>query len=149
MLKSKIIIKIDAWKWLSVLDFLKGYKPPGCTNSGLQWRRNKSPSAKSRRVFKLRIYLSTDKKLILWLRFSKSLQRNGYYFINGYDLFYNGRNSPESLQAYDPALGATLFKLRLHQICESHVTASMPHGTWGLMQSHFLLTSLKTRLITF
>ena len=34
-------------------------------------------------------------------------------------------------------LGTTLFKLRLHQICKSHVTASMHHGTWGLMQSHF------------
>ena len=34
-------------------------------------------------------------------------------------------------------LGATLFKLRLYQICKSHVTASMHHGTWGLMQSHF------------
>ena len=45
-------------------------------------------------------------------------------------------------------LGATLFKLRLHQICKSHVTASMHHGTWGLMQSHFFITLLKTRLIT-
>ena len=34
-------------------------------------------------------------------------------------------------------LGATLFKLRLHQMCKSHLTASMHHGTWGLMQSHF------------
>ena len=34
-------------------------------------------------------------------------------------------------------LGATLFKLRLYQICKSHVTASMHHDTWGLMQSHF------------
>ena len=34
-------------------------------------------------------------------------------------------------------LGATLFKLRLHQICKSHVAASMHHDTWGLMQSHF------------
>ena len=34
-------------------------------------------------------------------------------------------------------LGPTLFKLRLYQICKSHVTASMHHGTWGLMQSHF------------
>ena len=41
--------------------FLKGYKPPGYKISGLQWRRNKLPSAKSRRVFNLRIYLSTDK----------------------------------------------------------------------------------------
>ena len=38
-------------------------------------------------------------------------------------------------------LGATLFKLRLHQICKSHVAASMHHDTWGLMQSHFF-TSL-------
>ena len=45
-------------------------------------------------------------------------------------------------------LGATLFKLRLHQIHKSHVAASMHHDTWGLMQSHFLLTLLKTRLIT-
>ena len=34
-------------------------------------------------------------------------------------------------------LGATLFKLRSHQRCKSHVTASMHHGTWGLMQRHF------------
>ena len=34
-------------------------------------------------------------------------------------------------------LGATLFKLRLHQICKSHVTGNMHHGTWGLMQRQF------------
>src|SRR3989337_1536741 len=34
-------------------------------------------------------------------------------------------------------LGATLFKLRLHQVCKSHVAVSMHHGTWGLMQGHF------------
>ena len=34
-------------------------------------------------------------------------------------------------------LGATLFKLGLHQIHKSHVAASMHHDTWGLMQSHF------------
>ena len=44
-------------------------------------------------------------------------------------------------------LGATLFKLTLHQICKSHVTANMHHVTWGLMQSHCLLILLKTRLI--
>ena len=37
-------------------------------------------------------------------------------------------------------LGATLFKLGLHQVHKSHVTASMHHDTWGLMQSHCLLT---------
>ena len=30
-------------------------------------------------------------------------------------------------------LGAILFRLRSYQICKSHVTASMHHGTWGLM----------------
>ena len=54
-------IDIGVSKGLSILDFLKGYKPPGYKISGLQWRCNKSPSAKRRRVFKLRIYLSTDK----------------------------------------------------------------------------------------
>ena len=34
-------------------------------------------------------------------------------------------------------LRATLFKSRLHRIHKSHVTASMHHDTWGLMQSHF------------
>ena len=66
-------IEIGVSKGLSILDFLKGYKPPGCTNSGLQWRRIKSPSAKSRRVFKLRIDLSTDEvfkvALAQWLLF--------------------------------------------------------------------------------
>ena len=80
------------------------------------------------------------------MRYSKSLWRNGYYFINGYDLFYNGRNSPESLQAYDPALGGYIIQIEI--TCKSHVAASMHHDTWGLMQSHFLLVLLKTRLIT-
>ena len=66
-------IDIGVSKGLSILDFLKGYKPPGCTNSGLQWRRIKSPSAKSRRVFKLRIDLSADEvfkvALAQWLLF--------------------------------------------------------------------------------
>ena len=44
------------------------------------------------------------------MRYSKSLWHNGYYFINGYDLFYNGRNSPESLQAYDPTLGGYIIQ---------------------------------------
>ena len=88
----------------------------------------------------------------LWLlvtgiiEFSKSLQCNGYYFINGYDLFYNERNSPESLQAYDPALGDYIIQIEI--TCKSHVAASMHHDTWGLMQSNFLLILLKTRLFT-
>ena len=69
------------------------------------------------------------------MRYSKSLWRNGYYFINGYDLFYNGKNSPESLQAYNPALGGYIIQIEI--TCKSHVTASMHHDTWGLMQSHF------------
>ena len=79
---------------------------------------------------------------LLWLSITsimikvfKVLQRNGYYFINGYDLFYNGRNSPESLQAYNPALGGYIIQIEI--TCKSHVAASMHHDTWGLMQSHF------------
>ena len=66
-------MEIGVSKGLSILDFLKGYKPPGYKNSGLQWRRIKSSSAKSRRVFKLRVYLSTDEvfkvALAQWLLF--------------------------------------------------------------------------------
>ena len=61
MIKCRLIIQIDVLKGLFILDFLKGYKPPGYKNPGLQWMRINSPSAKSRRVFKIRIYLSTDK----------------------------------------------------------------------------------------
>ena len=56
-------------------------------------------------------------------------------FINGYDLFYNGGNSPESLQAYDPTLGGYIIQIEI--TCKSHVAASMHHDNWGLMQSHF------------
>ena len=45
-------------------------------------------------------------------------------------------------------LGATLFKSRLHQICKSHVAASMHHENFGANAKPFLLTLLKTRLIT-
>ena len=61
MLQSKLITEIGVSKGLSIIGFLKGYRPPGHKNSGLQWRRIKSSLAKSRQVFKLRVYLSTDK----------------------------------------------------------------------------------------
>ena len=53
-------LKLVSQKGYQLLIFLKGYRPPGYKNSGLQWMRIKSSSTKSRRVFKLRIYLSTD-----------------------------------------------------------------------------------------
>ena len=66
-------MEIGVSKGLSILDFLKGYKLSGYKISGLQWRRNKSPSAKSRRVFKLWIDLSADEvfkvALAQWLLF--------------------------------------------------------------------------------
>ena len=34
-------------------------------------------------------------------------------------------------------LGATLFKLRVQQICKSHVAASMHHDTWGANAKSF------------
>ena len=48
MLQSKLIIEIGVSKGLSIIDFLKGYRPPGYKNSGLQWMRIKSSLAKSR-----------------------------------------------------------------------------------------------------
>ena len=73
MLQSKLITEISVSKWLSIIDFLKGYRPPGYKNSGLQWMRIKSSSAKSRQVFKLRIDLSADEvfkvALAQWLLF--------------------------------------------------------------------------------
>ena len=40
-------------------------------------------------------------------------------------------------------LGATSFKLRLYQICKSHVAASMHHDTWGLIEdpTHHIIMS--------
>ena len=75
MLQSKLIIEIGVSKGLSIIDFLKGYRPPGYKNSGLQWMRIKSSSAKSRQVFKLRIYLSTDEV------FKSLIAKTGWIFM--------------------------------------------------------------------
>ena len=90
----------------------------------------------------------------LWLlitgiiEFSKSPQRNGYYFINGYDSFYNGGNSPESLQAYDPALGGYIIQTEITS--NMQVPCHYQHAPWhlGANVKSFLLALLKTRLIT-
>ena len=82
------------------------------------------------------------------MRYSKSLWRNGYYFINGYDLFYNGRNSPESLQAYDLALGGYIIQIDITS--NMQVPCHCQHAPWhlGANAKSFLLALLKTRLIT-
>ena len=64
------------------------------------------------------------------IRYSKSLWRNGYYFINGYDLFYNGKNSLESLQAYDPALGGYIIQIDITSNTQSPM--SLPACTMAL-----------------
>ena len=111
--------------------FLKGHKPRGYKNSGLQWRRIKSSLAKSHRVFKLRVYLSTDEV------FKFLIAKTGWILSN--DMIYSTMEGivPSRCRLTTRHLGATLFKLRLYQICKSHVAASMHHDTWGLMQSHF------------
>ena len=165
-------IEISVSKGLAILGFFEGYKPPGYKISGLQWRRNKSPSAKSRRVFKLRIYLSTDKVFeslnsqtwldfhydIEWLRFQTGLFKcliasmagfllwlsvtnimievfkvalaQWLLFSNGYDLFYNERNSPESLQAYNPALGGYIIYIEITS--NMQVPCHCQHAPWHL-----------------
>ena len=81
------------------------------------------------------------------MRYSKSLWRNGYYFINVYDLFYNGRNSPESLQAYDPALGGYIIQIEITSNMQA--PCHCQHAPWhlGANAKSFLLALLKTRLI--
>ena len=64
------------------------------------------------------------------MRYSKSLWRNGYYFINGYDLFYNERNSPESLQAYNPALGGYIIQVEITS--NMQVPCHCQHAPWHL-----------------
>ena len=51
---------------------------------------------------------------LLWLSIANIMMEvfkvaSAQFFINGYDLFYNGGSSPESLQAYDPALGGYII----------------------------------------
>ena len=75
MLQSKLITEIGVSKGLSIIDFLKGYKPSVYKNYGLQWMRIKSSSTKSRQVFKLRIYLSTDEV------FKSLIAKLGWIFI--------------------------------------------------------------------
>ena len=45
--------------------------------------------------------------------FQSRFSATAIIFINGYDLFYNGRNSPESLQAYGPALGGYIIQMEI------------------------------------
>ena len=127
----------------------------------------KSSLAKSRQVFKLRVYLSTDEVFkswiaimagfLLWLSitsvmievFKVALAQRLLFLSMGMIYFTMKGIVPSRCRLTTQHLGAILFRLGLYQICKSHVTASMHHGTWGLMQSHFLLNLLKTRLITF
>ena len=59
-------MEIGVSKGLSILDFLKGYTPPGY---------NEYASAKSRQVFKLQIYLSTDEV------FKSLIAKTGWIFM--------------------------------------------------------------------
>ena len=51
-------------------------------------------------------------------------------FINGYDLFYNERNSPESVQAYDPALGGYIIQVEITS--NMQVPCHCQHAPWHL-----------------
>ena len=51
-------------------------------------------------------------------------------FINGYNLFYKGRNSPESLQAYDPALGGYIIQVEVTS--NMQVPCHCQHAPWHL-----------------
>ena len=51
-------------------------------------------------------------------------------FIDGHDLFYNGGNSPESLQAYDPALGGYIIQIEITS--NMQVPCHCQHAPWHL-----------------
>ena len=50
--------------------------------------------------------------------------------INGHDLFYNGGNSPESLQAYDPTLGGYIIQIKI--MSNMQVPCHYQHAPWHL-----------------
>ena len=62
--------------------------------------------------------------------FLSRLSATAIIFINGYDLFYNGRNSPESLQAYEPALGGYIIQIGI--ISNMQVPCHCQHTPWHL-----------------
>ena len=72
------------------------------------------------------------------MRYSKLLWRNGY------DLFYNGRDSPETLQAYDPALEGYIIQIDITS--NMQVPCHCQHAPWhlGANAKSFLLALLKT-----
>lgn len=47
-------------------------------------------------------------------------------FITGYDYFYNGRSSPELLQAYDPALGGYIIQVEITSNMQVPLSVSKP-----------------------
>ena len=110
----------------------------------------------SNRVILFKSLIANMAGFLLWLSITNIMievsksRFSAMAIILSMDMIYSTMEGivPSRCRLTTRHLGATLFKLRLHQICKSHVTASMHHGTWGLMQSHFLLTLLKTRLIT-
>ena len=62
--------------------------------------------------------------------FKVALKRNGYYFINGNDLFYKGI-VPSCCRLTTRHLGATLFRLRLHQMHKSQAHKQVVYLTLG------------------
>ena len=124
MIKFKLITKVDASKWLSVLDFSQ--KAISCWvikipvyNEGVLNRH------RPRAAGYLNFGFTCQQ-----IRYSKSLWRNGYYFINGYDLLYNGKNSPELLQAYNPTLGGYIIQFEI--ISNMQVPCHCQHAPWHL-----------------
>ena len=62
--------------------------------------------------------------------FQNRFSATAIIFINGNDLFYNGGNSPESLQAYDPALGGYIIQVEI--TTNMQVPCHCQHAPWHL-----------------
>ena len=62
--------------------------------------------------------------------FQSRFSATAIIFINGHDLFYNGGNSPKSLQAYDPTLGGYIVQIEITSNIQ--VPCHCQHAPWHL-----------------
>jgi hypothetical protein len=62
--------------------------------------------------------------------FQSRFSATAIIFINGHDLFHNEGNSPESLQAYDPAVGGYIIQVEITS--NMQVPCHCQHAPWHL-----------------
>ena len=99
-------------------------------NDDIEWLRF------SYRIILFKSWIANMAGFLLWLSitydwgFQSRFSATAIIFINGHDLFYNGGNSPESLQAYDPALGGYIIQVEVTS--NMQVPCHCQHAPWHL-----------------